>query len=216
MNYSGVFAFGLGVIVAASSSAATPDSTVLGTFRPLASNQSTDPAIYVGHYDTWVFKVHNAAPENVTAFGLSFKGSFLQTLGGSNAFFVQEFPMNPVTDHGDEWPETFIVVPPTFSHDLLVAPGSLVDLATSFEIAYTVLPSRPLMAPGENRPVAFFSVPAGTTMGALNFSGGLAHYSSSLIMPIIFVPEPSTVALVSWSFLSVLGIRRRTSCSMQR
>ena len=166
-----------GAVVVLLAIAGISNAALIGSFEQTATGKTTNPLIYAGEFDTWVFNVEHTGDGIVEALEMSFQGNFIQAGGQS----FQQVAVNPLV-FGFEGPDTFFVTRQTIPNaDVLIAPGTLVDTTTNFAVAYTVANAPSLLNPGEKRALMHFSVPTGELLSLDNFIGGNAAIGGQLI-----------------------------------
>jgi hypothetical protein len=164
-----VFVLGLFTAVLAASEA---QAELYGFLRQLDSGRTTDPLVYSGAFDIYLFELASNS-KNYDALSLSFRtpsNTFLNTSSlGISAYSSLSGDLANPSAFGFESPDSFIVIPdgvtPLFAtrsdgDDFLQA-----DYATIGGV--TLVPDN-----GTRVPAAFFSVPAGTPLSSLDFISG--------------------------------------------
>jgi hypothetical protein len=152
-----------GVLAMASASQAA----LFGQFVQTATNQSTNPLVYKGTFDTWVFKLTATGGKNYDALSLNFTsgtGAFINT-----AFTTYENDAKNPIIFGFTAPDTFFVLPAGATQ----LSATQVDTANALQSDFTTAGGQ-ILVPGTGVPttVAAFSVLAGTTLGPFNFLSG--------------------------------------------
>jgi len=160
-------------------------------------------------YDVYHLEVQNNSGQDLfTMDNVSFSGTFLQNgvVLHQDGTALQPDPFDGVVPPvGDNF------VADTFFSGNGVNPtafGASQDTVTDLSVTTLSHLGTPWIAIGNTAAVAVFSVPNGSpALDVTNYNGG-GFITGSVVTPLMFIPEPTSIILASLGLIGIVGSRR--------